>query len=86
MAEQIVPIIEKIVMTDDGVFAALAKDGNVLFVTQHQKVANMYYGVPEIVQRQASIIAQLQAELAELRTQQDQIILEAIPCGSAYFN
>lgn len=79
--DNIVPIIDRITESN-GLFYALNKEGEVIFVTEHPAIAEMYYTVPRIVAKQADIIKELTTRLDQQAEAQNQAIMEIIPCGS----
>jgi hypothetical protein len=58
----IVPIIDKIIFKDD-LYYCLNKDEDIILVTNMQEIADMYYAIPSILEKQAEIIEELTSRL-----------------------
>jgi hypothetical protein len=82
---KIVPIIDKIVEYD-GVYYAITKEKVTLFATDNQEIANMYYAIPEVLARQAEIIASLNEQLNAITDEYNTILMGALHGTSNLFH
>lgn len=81
----VIPIIDKII-ENDGVFSLLNKDGETICATCSQEVANMYYAIPAILERQAEIIADLTTKLNIVSEEYNNMIMGMLPSGSRFIH
>jgi hypothetical protein len=79
----IVPIIVKII-EQNGLFYCLNDKDEIIIVTEHQEIANIYYAIPAILERQASIIKELTEQLNVVSEEYNSMIMRILPSGSRF--
>jgi len=82
----IVPLINKIVETEDMAYVALDSNNEVIFVSNSLEIAQMYYVVPELLERQALVIKKLQEQINTITEEYNSIVMGMIPSGSNLFH
>ena len=77
----IIPVIEKII-EKDALFYGVNKSDEIIFVTDSQEIANMYYAIPSIIERQAEIIDDLTVKLNSITHEYNAVVFQMIPSSS----
>jgi hypothetical protein len=82
----IVPLINRIIETEDMAYVALDSNDEVIFVSNSLEIAQMYYAVPELLERQAFVIKKLQEQIDAIAEEYNAIVMGMIPSGSNLFH
>ena len=80
-----IPIISKLI-EHEGLCYALNADDKVIFITEYREIAELYYAVPAIVNRQADKIATLTRHLKAIEDAYNHIVMRMVRCGSNLFH
>ena len=79
----IIPVISKII-EHEGLFYCLTAADDTIFVTQEQEIANMYYAIPAVLERQAAIIRDLTEKLNVITEEYNSMVMGMLPSGSRF--
>ena len=79
----IIPIIAKII-EHEGLFYCLSATDDTIFVTEVQEIANMYYAIPAVLDRQAAIIHELSERLNTITEEYNSMVMGMLPSGSRF--
>ena len=77
----IVPVVSKII-EQQGIFYGLNAEGEVIFGTEMQEIANMYFAIPAVLEEQARIIKELTDKFNAINEEYNNIVMGMIPSGS----